>query len=257
MINLNKIINDFISGTIELNDVIEKSGISYFKLVDYIKKYCMENNILMDEDISYRLNAPISEILNLLRQNITYKEISRVYKCSSQTLKNRLVKYCEKNNTELPKVNRGPKEKPLPMEEIYELKKQGLTYEEIGEKHSCTYGKIRQRLKKYCKQNNLKIPKTKRKPRARIIELPIEEIYKLKSQDMSYRKIAEKYGCTYETIRQRLIEYEEELVLRNKYLEILLQDFTRIKDDILNKTIGSFYDGKENKKQDDYPLIKK
>ena len=55
----------------------------------------------------------------------------------------------------------------------------------------------------------------------------------------------------------RAEEYEEELVLRNKYLEILLQDFTGIKDDILNKTIGSFYNDSENKKHDDYSFVKR
>lgn len=87
-------------------------------------------------------------------------------------------------------------------------------------------------------------------------KLPMEEIYKLKSQGMSYRKTAEKHDCSYGTIRQRLIEYEDELVLRNKYLEILLYDFNKIKDNVLNKTIGSFYDDKENQKQDDYSFIK-
>lgn len=149
------------------------------------------------------------------------------------------------------------KYKKFPMEEIYELKNQGLTYEEIAEEYNCSFMTILRRLKEYSQQNNLETLKPKRKPRTRIIELPIEEIYKLKSQGMSYRKIAEKYDCTYETIRQRLIEYEDELVLRNRYLEILLEDFAMIKDDILNKTIGSFYDDKEIEKQDNYSFIKK
>lgn len=85
----------------------------------------------------------------------------------------------------------------------------------------------------------------------------MKEIYELKSQGLTYKEIAEKYDCGIMTIIRRLKEYEEELVLRNKYLEILLQDFTRIKDDILNKTIGSFYDDKENKIHDDYSFIKK
>lgn len=44
------------------------------------------------------------------------------------------------------------------------------------------------------------------------------------------------------TIRKRLVEYEEELALKNKYLEILLYDFNQIQEDILNRKIGLFYE---------------
>ena len=423
MMNLDKIISNFISGTIELNDVIEKNDISYFSLVKLIKNYCYSNKIPIVKDISYRLNTPIREMLDLRSHGMSYRKLAEKYKCTSDAIRQGLIKYCEEKNIDFPEVNRGPKKKKIPMKEIYELKSQGLTYkeiaeeyncdattislrlkeyceqnnldipkankgkreknlpmekicelkkqemtyEEIGEKYDCTHEAIRQKLKEYCEQNNLEIPKANKGPRKknlpmekiyelrkqgttydelaekydytkegirqRLIKyckknnlefpevdmrhknknlsmeeiyelktqgmtydelsekyncnystilnrlksyceqnnlkipkaksgpkqktLSIEEIYKLKSQGMSYKKMAEKYNCTYVTIRRRLKEYEEELVLRNKYLEILLQDFTRIKDDILNKTIGSFYDDKENKKQDDYSFIKR
>ncbi len=141
------------------------------------------------------------------------------------------------------------------MEEIYKLKSQGMLYKELAEKCNCSDVTILKRLAEYCEQNNLEIPKVKK--RRKQITLPMEEIYKLKSQGMSYRKIAEKYDCAYETIRRRLTEYEDELILRNKYLEILLYDFNKIIDNVLNKTFGSFYDDKENQKQDDYSFIKK
>ena len=367
MMNLDKIISNFISGTIELNDVIEENDISYFSLVKLIKNYCYSNKIPIVKDISYRLNTPIREMLDLRShgmsyrklaekykcisdairqglikyceeknidfpevnrgpkkkkipmkeiyelksQGLTYKEIAEEYNCDATTISLRLKEYCEQNNLDIPKANKGKREKNLPMEKIYELKKQEMTYEEIGEKYDCTHEAIRQKLKEYCEQNNLETPKANKGPRKKNLPmekiyelrkqgttydelaekyncnystilnrlksycgqnnlkipkaksgpkqktLSIEEIYKLKSQGMSYKKMAEKYNCTYVTIRRRLKEYEEELVLRNKYLEILLQDFTRIKDDILNKTIGLFYDDKENKKQDDYSFIKR
>ena len=249
MMNLDKIISNFISGTIELNDVIEKYDISYFLLVKLIKNYCYSNKIPIAEDISYRLNAPIRGMLDLRRHGMSYRKLSEKYNCTSDAIRQVLIKYCEQNNLEILKVKSGPKQKTLPMKEIYELKSQGLTYKEIAEEYNCKAMTILRRLKEYCEQNNLEIPKNK--------ELPIEEIYKLKSQGMSYREIAEKHDCSYGTIRQRLKEYEEELVLRNKYLEILLQDFTGIKDDILNKTIGSFYNYSENKKHDDYSFVKR
>lgn len=199
MMNLDKIISNFISGTIELNDVIEKNDISYFSLVKLIKNYCYSNKIPIVKDISYRLNTPIREMLDLRSHGMSYRKLAEKYKCTSDAIRQGLIKYCEEKNIDFPEVNRGPKKKKIPMKEIYELKSQGLTYKEI----------------------------------------------------------AEKYDCGIMTIRRRLKEYEEELVLRNKYLEILLQDFTRIKDDILNKTIGSFYDDKENKIHDDYSFIKK
>ena len=168
-------------------------------MVKFIKNYCYSNKIPITEDISYRLNTPIREMLDLRRHGMSYRKLAEKYNCTRDAIRHGLIKYCEEKNIDFPEVNRGPKKKKLPMEEIYKLKSRGLMYEEI----------------------------------------------------------AEKYGCTYETIRQRLKEYEEELVLRNKYLEILLYDFNKIKDNVLNKTIGSFYDDKENQKQDDYSFIKK
>ena len=198
-IDLDKICKDFIDGKTEINDIIKKYNINYFKLVKYIKKYCFGNGILMNEEITRRLEIPIKEMIDLRKQGISYKKLAERYGYSNLGVRQILIKYCEQNNLEIPKANKGPRKKNLPMEKIYKLKK----------------------------------------------------------QEMTYKEIAEIYDCGIMTIIRRLKEYEEELVLRNRFLEILLQDFTGIKDDILNKTIGSFYDDKENKKQDDYSFIKR
>ena len=95
MINLDKIIKGFISGTIEINDVIEKYDISYFLLVKLIKNYCYSNKISITEDISYRLNTPIRKMLDLIRHGMSYKELAEKYNCSSYTILKRLTEYCE------------------------------------------------------------------------------------------------------------------------------------------------------------------
>ena len=74
---------------------------------------------------------------------------------------------------------------------------------------------------------------------------------------MPLRTLAEKYGCSYETIRKRILEYEEQIVLRNKYLEIFLYDINKIKDNILNEKKDSFYTDNEIKKQEIKRFIKK
>ena len=68
--DLYKICEDLIHDKVEIKDVINKYEISYFKLIDFIKKYCFHYKILIDEDIKKKLDAPLSEMLELRKQDI-------------------------------------------------------------------------------------------------------------------------------------------------------------------------------------------
>lgn len=109
MMNLDKIISNFISDTIELNDVIEKNDISYFSLVKLIKNYCYSNKIPIVKDISYRLNTPIREMLDLRSHGMSYRKLAEKYNCTSDAIRQGLIKYCEEKNIDFPEVNRGQK----------------------------------------------------------------------------------------------------------------------------------------------------
>ena len=205
--DLYKICEDLIHDKVEIKDVINKYEISYFKLIDFIKKYCFHYKILIDEDIKKKLDAPLSEMLELRKQGISYGKLSEKYNCSLPTIRKKLIEYCNEYNYPIPKTTPCPKLE-LPMEEIYELKKQGMTYNDLASKYNCSPATIRTGLAEYCEENNCKIPETASWYKS--IKLPMKEVYELKKQGMSYNVLSSKYNCSPATIRTKLIKYCEE-----------------------------------------------
>ena len=197
----------------------------------------------------------MKKVYELKKQGITYKDLASKYSCSLSTVKRRLIEYCKENNCKIPKRATCYKSIELPMKEVYELKKQGISYRKIASIYNHSHEVIRTRLVEYCEENNYEIPE--RAPFSKSIELPMEEIYELKNQGMTYNVLASKYNCSAATIRTRLIEYEEELALKNKYLEILLYDFNKIQEDILNRKIGLFYEERSKDQEESIVLTKK
>ena len=246
----------------------KKSGMTYKELAKKyncnittirkkLEKYCEEQDLVITK-INYKskkLKLPIEEIYELRKQEMTYKELAEKYDCSHEAIRKKLIKYCKEQNKEFLKRTSGIKRIELPMKKVYELKKSGVTYKELSEKYNCNVTTINQSLKEYCKERSLELPKTSPGPKK--LELPIEEIYELKKEGMSLRILAEKYNCRDETIRRRVLEYEEQIVLRNKYLEIFLYDINKIKDNILNEKKDSFYTDNEIKKQEIKRFIKR
>lgn len=253
--DLYKICDDLINGKVQIKDVIRKYKINCFRLIDFIKRYCFHYKILIDEDIKKILDAPLNEMLELRKQGVSYERLSNEYNCSSSTIKNRLTKYCEENDFKIPKKTVKHRSIGLPMEEIYALKKRGFSYRKIAKQYECSHQLIKKRLTKYCEENSCEISEKVVYPK--LIELPIEEIYELIKQGASHNDLAREYGCSATTIRKRLIEYEEERALRNKYLEILLYDFNLIQEDILNGKTGLFYEDKGKDKEESIVLTKK
>lgn len=87
-----------------------------------------------------------------------------------------------------------------PLIEMLELRKQGISYERLSNEYNCSSSTIKNRLKKYCEENDFKIPKKTIKQES--IELPMEEIYTLKKHGFSYRKIARQYECSHQLIKK-------------------------------------------------------
>ena len=203
-IDVEKMCEDFINGKVEIEDILNKCKLGYFRIVKTIKKYCLNNGILIDDNILYRLEIPISKMYNLLLSGMSCKEIAERYHCSAPTIERRLKEYCELNGLDLPeRYNKIY----LPMKEIYELKKQGVLYRKIAERYHCSVTTIKLRLKEYCNLNDLDFPENQNLYDK--VELPMEEIYELKKQGVLYRKIAERYHCSVTTIERRLKEYCE------------------------------------------------
>ena len=235
------------------NDLASKYNCSSATIRTKLIKYCEENNYSLHGKNIVRL--PMKKVYELKKQGITYKDLASKYSCSLSTVKRRLIEYCKENNCKIPKRATCYKSIELPMKEVYELKKQGISYRKIASIYNHSHEVIRTRLVEYCEENNYEIPE--RAPFSKSIELPMEEIYELKNQGMTYNVLASKYNCSAATIRTRLIEYEEELALKNKYLEILLYDFNKIQEDILNRKIGLFYEERSKGQEESIVLTKK
>lgn len=253
--DLYKICEDLINGKVEIKDVINKYKINCFRLIDFIKRYCSHYKISIDDNIKKILDAPLIEILELRKQGMAYNDLAFKYNCSSTTIKTKLIEFCKENNYEIPETASWPKQIELPMKEVYELKKQGMTYNDLAFKYNCSSNIVRVRLIEYCEENDYLIPK--KPPRSKLTKLPMKEVYELKKQGMTYNDLATKYKCSLSTVKRRLIEYEEERILRNKYLEILLYDFNLIQEDILNGKTGLFYEDRGKDQEESIALTKK
>ena len=238
---------------ITYKDLASKYSCSLSTVKRRLIEYCEENNYSLHGKNIVRL--PMKKVYELKKQGITYKDLASKYSCSLSTVKRRLIEYCKENNCKIPKRATCYKSIELPMKEVYELKKQGISYRKIASIYNHSHEVIRTRLVEYCEENNYEIPE--RAPFSKSIELPMEEIYELKNQGMTYNVLASKYNCSAATIRTRLIEYEEELALKNKYLEILLYDFNKIQEDILNRKIGLFYEERSKDQEESIVLTKK
>ena len=246
-------IYELIKQGMSYNDLASKYNCSSAIIRTKLIKYCEENNYSLHGKNIVRL--PMKKVYELKKQGITYKDLASKYSCSLSTVKRRLIEYCKENNCKIPKRATCYKSIELPMKEVYELKKQGISYRKIASIYNHSHEVIRTRLVEYCEENNYEIPE--RAPFSKSIELPMEEIYELKNQGMTYNVLASKYNCSAATIRTRLIEYEEELALKNKYLEILLYDFNKIQEDILNRKIGLFYEEQSKDQEESIVLTKK
>ena len=97
-IDLEKMCEDFINGKVEIEDILNKSKLDYFRIVKSIKKYCINNGILIDDNLLYRLEISIRKMYNLLLSGMSYVKIVKQYGCSGCTVKNKLVKYEDERN---------------------------------------------------------------------------------------------------------------------------------------------------------------
>ena len=204
--NLERIIKDFIDGRLEIEDVIASTNLSIYRTKNVIKKYYEINKIAMPEEVKQRIELVYERILKLYELNNTYNDIAKIYNCSQTAIKNMITSFSD--STQKIKLPSRSNEELKIAKEIYELKKQGLSYNAICKKYSFSKDKVIHLLKEYCTRNDLKLP-----PRAKIIykekktNISPKDMYTLKLNGLSYFDISLVAGCCDSNVRKNIIRY--------------------------------------------------
>lgn len=234
----------------KINDIyldmyeMRKRGLSYSKIAEkyncsgeaakkYIEIYCINNNmevldnINVKKDVSSNKNIGnkksrlLEDIYNYKLSGMTYEKIAQIYDCSNTRIRMLLVEYCKNNKLKIPnsyKIKVYKKEISLTPKEIYDLRVNEKSYYSIALRCNCSTTKIKNVLTNYCKEKNLEIPDINNKYFVKKVNLPMDEIYKLKSKGMSYKKLALKYNCSTYSIAKKLNLYLQERLLTDFYL---------------------------------------
>lgn len=207
--NLERIIKDFIDGRLEIEDVIASTNLNIYRIQNIIKKYYEINKITMPEEVNQRIKSVYGRIQKLYELNNTYSDIAKIYKCSVPSIKKILADFSDSNeNICFSKLPYRSDEELKIAKEIYELKKQGLSYSAICKKYSFSKDKVIHLLKEHCTRNDLKLP-----PAAKIIHkekktnISPKDMYTLKLKGLSYFDISLVAGCCDSNVRKKIIRY--------------------------------------------------
>ena len=197
----------------EIAEHLTKQGIKISKdsVSKKLKKYYETQG---KEKPKLKTRITDEELVKLKKQGMSNREIAeqftkQVIKISESTISLRLRKYYETRGMEKPKVER---EVRISIEELVELKEQGMTDGEIAEELTKQGRKILEyivsrRLREYYASQGRKKPRAQRKAR-----ISIEELVGLKEQGMSDGQIAQYFSeqgieIKTNTIAQRLYRY--------------------------------------------------
>ena len=214
------------------------------KLKEYYKskgKEAPKSNVI--------INIPIEELVELKEQGKNYAEISQYYKIkgiqiSAGTIGKRLRGYYISEGKKVPLGKR--KEKltvNVPIEELVELKEQGLSYVRISKYYKLqeiqiSPTTIERKIKGYYQDKGEKIPKTKKIKKTRI-NIPIEQLVQLKEQGNSYAKISKYYELqgikiSIGAIAKRVKDYYEsegkEVPKSKKTIDISVAELVELKE---------------------------
>lgn len=180
------------------------------RLVEYCKEQGIE--LKMRKSSKRFLDLPIEKIYEEYQSGISGVILGKKYKCSNNTIMLRLHKYCKENNLKLDIIT---VEVQLPEEEIYNLYASGTPTAVLAEKYYCSPPTILNKVKKYCKENNLELPPfpAKQKRGKNNIEIAKqitgEEIYNLYLDGYTMDYIARSTSNTKKTITEELYAYLE------------------------------------------------
>ena len=171
---------------------------------------------------------PMNEIIEKHEKGIKQQKLAEEYGVDRTTLNRKINKYYaqrgEENPRKLTKRKKHTKlRKELPIEEITEKWKSGISMQKLAEQYGVNRLTIYDRIKKgYKEKGEEKI----NRPGRRRKEIPIEEIVEKWKNGVPSQQLAEKYGVSYLTILSRINEYHKMNTNKNKILknkEILIE----------------------------------
>ena len=199
----------------DIEDIIEmyKSGVSIRKIA---AKYNVSVTIIKDRLIKqgvyekYRRipneksfsPSKIKEIIEMYEANVEIAAIARVYGVRWENIRDILISYgaYKKKRTDIPERKLFT---PLEMEDIIKMYKSGVSIEKIATKYGVGWSTIKNKLMKHG------VYDTSKSSSAVIQFTPFQmkTILRMYRLGMSMEKIAEKYGVSWQTIRDRLMKH--------------------------------------------------
>jgi hypothetical protein len=85
---------------------------------------------------------------------MSYNKLAKEYGCCTGTIIYRLRKYCNENTLTFPKNLSSRDKIVLPMEEVFNLRLKGMSYEKLAKQYGCGFRTIRNKLVKYEDERN-------------------------------------------------------------------------------------------------------
>lgn len=157
---------DDLKNDMPIRDIIKKYRIGLPRLIKIIKK-CNNTDIDFEEKIG-------KEIYDLKIQGYSYEKISKVYDASWTFIRDYIKKYCAAKKLDFNETKAVKQKIDLPMQEIYDMKKNGVSIDVIVRKYKVSSTTIYRRLKEYCDEKNLDVKEIMSSVRSST--LPMQEI---------------------------------------------------------------------------------
>ena len=198
--------------------------------------------MLISDDEIYKLSES-----GLSDRKIVQYFIDKGIKVSLATIKNRCKKIYEEKKKEegsAIKKNRNKIINEKIYKKIYKLREDGLTYKKIAQYFNeqgikISYVTVKRRCEEIYKEKGQKEPEAKRK---KIIQITNEEIYNLREQGWTYRKIAQYFNeqgveVSFETVRVRCKEIykqkgqKEPETKRKKIIQITGEEIYKLREE--------------------------
>lgn len=142
-------------------------------------------------------------LINDFFNDISIFELVKKYNIKYPRLCGIIKQYCIQNNIDF--SDEIKKKLELPMDEIYNQRKDRTPYTEMSKKYGCSATMIKKSLDEYCKLNNLKTPDIERSD-----NLSVEEIYEKKKNGQTLASIGKEYQYSPTFIGKKILNYCEQ-----------------------------------------------
>lgn len=184
-----------------------------------------------------RIELPITEIVEKWKRGETLRKLGEEYGVSGQTIYLRIKEYYRETGKEEPMRKKTHLRINIPIKEIVEKRKNGVTLKNLAEEYNVSRGTIYLRIKEYYEE-------TGHKTSRRTQELPIKEIVDKWENGVTQKELAGKYGVSKGIISSRIKEYyvREGKQISSRKRELPIEEIvTKWENGLTQKQIGEEY----------------